>query len=420
MTEVLRRWTFAILWVFTLTIPWEAALVLPSIGTLSRAVGLLVVPIALLALVVGGRRHRLQDAHLIMVGLAVWTAVSVVWSIRTSLTVQFAGTMVQLFVMVLLLWEFGRDGPRQRQLLWAFVLGALVGAVTIFHAALTQQPVEAAEVRLTQGGLDPNLAAFVLSMAIPIAWYLSLTSAKTHHRWLAGLYVPVGAVAAVFTGSRGGLLTLTLALSIVPLTLRWGGLRLKILGLVALAISVGMVATFVPTSTIERLGTIPTEVTTGDIGSRRPLWEATLAIFASDPITGVGAGASRFRIDPGVGLADQITKDPRGPHNTYLSLAGDLGVVGLGLFLLLLMSIGGRWLHLRGRERQLVGVLLIALVVGLIPVHQEYDKITWLLIAILVAEGAPARPASANGSVTSVTRPLPDRKQWPATAGVVG
>lgn len=391
VTSVLRAWTFAVLWILTFTIPWEAAFFLPSIGTLSRGVGLLAVPVALVALVAGGRRHRLMDAHLIMIVLAFWTVISIAWSIRTSVSVQFATTSLQLLAMVLLLWEFARDGQRRTQLLWAFVLGAIVGSFAIFRAAISPETVEMTELRFTEGGLNHNLAAFIFCLAIPVAWYLSLTAVRPVHRWVAGLYVPIGTVAVVLTGSRAGLLTLLLALSILPLTLRRGGRRLKAFALLALVVSVGVVAAFVPASIIERLGTTSTELTTGDLGRRRALWEASVDIFASDPILGVGAGASRFRMDPGAGFADTVTKEPSAPHNTYLSLAGDLGVVGLGLFLLVLISVGGRWMRLVGPERHLVGVLFVTLVVGLIPVHREYDKVTWLVIAVMLAEVARAR-----------------------------
>lgn len=393
MTSVLRDWTFAVLWVFVLTIPWEAVVQLPSIGTLSRGVGLFAIPIALVAVAVGGRRHRLHDSHLIMVGLTAWTVASIAWSVRPSVTLQLAGTMLQLLAMVLLLWEFGRDGRRHRQLLWAFVLGAMLGALAILPTAFGHDAVTTTEIRFTEGGLNENQAAFVFSMAIPVAWHLSLTSVSSLSRWAAGLYVPAGAVAAVLTGSRGGVLTLILGLSIVPLSMRRGGLRTKALALVVLATATVVVANFAPAQTIDRLRTIPTELTTGDLGSRERLWEVSWAVIGSEPVTGVGAGASRFRIEPIIGVA-------QAPHNTYLSLAADLGVVGLGLFLLLLMSVGGRWLRLRGREQQLVGVLLVTLVVGLLPGHREYVKVTWLIVAIMLAEATRFRSAEGHGLVT--------------------
>jgi hypothetical protein len=90
----------------------------------------------------------------------------------------------------------------------------------------------------------------------------------------------------------------------------------------------------------------------------------------------------------------------QGPHNTYLSLAADLGVVGVGLFLLILISIAGRSLRLKARQqRYLVNVLLVTLAIGLLPGHWERIKVTWLMIAILLAE--TTRVMSGRESMTS-------------------
>jgi O-antigen ligase len=175
-----------------------------------------------------------------------------------------------------------------------------------------------------------------------------------------------------------------LALSIVLLTLHISDLRLKVFALISLPLSIVVIANFVPTQTIDRLETIPTELATGTLGERSQAWEASWEIFAAHPVLGVGAGASRFRIEPRLGRE-------QGPHNTYLSIGADLGTVGLGLFLLLLLSVAARWLSLQGRERQVVGVLLITLMVGLLPGHLEYRKVTWVVIAIIISEAARAQ-----------------------------
>ena len=392
MTAVLRDWTFAVLWAFTLTIPWEAAVEeLPWVGTLSRTIGLLAVPIAVAAVVMGGRRHRLLDTHLIMLALAAWALASLAWSIVPAVTLQVASTMLQLLVMVLMMWEFGRDGRRLRQLLWAFVLGTLVGCIAIFFEAGSADELTTTYIRLSQGGVNANHAAFLFSLAIPVAWYLSLTSTMVIHRWVAGLYVPAGAVAMLYTGSRGGLLTLFLALSILPLTLRHGGLRVRALALVSLAAMIVVLANFIPEQTFDRIETIPAELTSGDLGGRSAAWQASLGSFASNPLIGVGAGTSEFQIESIVGR-------PQGAHNTYLSLAVDLGAVGLGLFLLILMSVAGRWPRLQSHKRKLVGVLLITFLVGLVPGHWEYHKATWLILALMLAETSPV------GATTTVDR----------------
>jgi O-antigen ligase len=87
------------------------------------------------------------------------------------------------------------------------------------------------------------------------------------------------------------------------------------------------------------------------------------------------------------------------PHNSYLSVLIEQGVVGLTFFLLMFISV---FLHVRSappRERRFFLVLLLTLVVGLTPRTWGEEKQTWLILALLLA------PATAvRHTVTTVPR----------------
>lgn len=65
-------------------------------------------------------------------------------------------------------------------------------------------------------------------------------------------------------------------------------------------------------------------------GVRLVLWREALNLAAENPITGVGAGAYRvaFEQSPRVSLADS----PETPHNDYLLVLSQLGLLGVALF----------------------------------------------------------------------------------------
>jgi O-antigen ligase len=65
-------------------------------------------------------------------------------------------------------------------------------------------------------------------------------------------------------------------------------------------------------------------------GVRLVLWREALNFAAENPITGVGAGAYRFAFEqsPRVSLAD----NPETPHNDYLLVLSQLGLLGVALF----------------------------------------------------------------------------------------
>jgi O-antigen ligase len=72
-----------------------------------------------------------------------------------------------------------------------------------------------------------------------------------------------------------------------------------------------------------------------DTSGRLEIWAAVIASAREDPVTGKGLGSSQVLLgaaDPGA--------SPEHPHNDYLRLWHDLGLVGLLLFL----TAAGGWM----------------------------------------------------------------------------
>lgn len=400
----LRQVTLALLWAFTFTVPSSAGFVAaPSLGTISRLVGGLAMAAGVAALVAGGRWHRLTDAHRLMLALAAWTWVSMLWSIAPALTGIVRWTTVQLVVLAVLVWEFARDRRQWHRLYWAYVLGAYVGSAGIAHAALTGAAYGTG--RFAAAGFNPGTQAHVLLLAIPLAAHLALTS-RAEARTVAWAYLPIGSLAVLLTASRAALLILPVALAAAPLCRRarqrqHGEPVTPSLALVAgTVLSLATVLAVLPPETAERLGTLQSELTEGSLSGRAELWAVSAASIGENELLGVGAGGSRRVLQDAVGA-------PKGTHNAFLAVTTDLGVVGLALLALLLIAAGERAHRLRPADRALALTLLAVIVLGMVPSHSHAEKSVWLALAFVLAptrdvpasrtpRGAVATPA-ANG-----------------------
>jgi hypothetical protein len=387
----MRDLAFFLLWTLVFTIPLLKAITLRSVGTLSRIVGLAVVAVAVPCILVRpGRRRRLLDVHILAVAFAGWVMASYFWSIEASETRAHVFTMAQLVVMVLCLWEFALTREQHLQLLRAFTLGATGSCVALVWGFLTGATTEAQRFSLAESG--PNAVAFTLCLAMPMAWYLSFhaRSRRTAVAWRS--FIPFAVLGIVLTASRAALLIAAVAVLIVPLSFEHLSRKAKAWLLLGTLACVYMGSLVIPSGPVERLSTIGTEVETGDLSGREVLWAAGIELLGREPFTGLGAGAARFEVE-------RITGQLAGLHNTFISLAADLGVPGLGLFLLILCVAGKRSLATEGLDRKFAAVLLATFVVGLVPRHWEYEKGTWLIIALLVGHAASAlsnRPRSAR------------------------
>lgn len=374
-----RRAVFALAAVFVAAIPLTSAVTIASIGTLGKVAGIVFAAPGLALILARGARVRLHGAHLVLIAFVAWASASLLWSIEPTESSRHVLTLIALLVMMLLLWEFAPERRDVLALMEAYVLGAYVPVAVLLWTAATN-PIELN--RYTVSDTHPNSIAFVLALGIPLACYLS---AEGSRRWplLHRLY-PVGAIAGILlTASRSALVTGAVAALMLPVVLRGLSRPRRVAG-VALVVAVAVLAagTF-PGRPLERLATFDAEIASGTLNGRTMTWVQSAEIWSEHPVGGVGIGAARYA------LLDARGREG-GVHNTFLSVAVDLGAVGLLLFLLVLILALAQGLRTRGLDRRLVLVLAATLAVGLVPRHWEYERPTWLVVALVLGLGATA------------------------------
>nr|WP_283775355.1 O-antigen ligase family protein [Desulfuromonas sp. CSMB_57] len=217
-----------------------------------------------------------------------------------------------------------------------------------------------------------------------MAWHLSWDRDNSRWlRWTAWLYLPLGAVAILLTGSRASFLA-----AMVPVAyILWSSRRLSwgqvLIGTGVIALAVLASLKYVPATSWQRLSTIGMELSRGSVGGRGRIWRDGFQVFLEHPLFGVGAGAFRG------GLAARFGYQAA-PHNLFLSIMVGLGIVGLGLFLTALYWAIRSLPRMPRSQRHLWIALLVSWFTGVMTLGWEYRKTTWLLLALLAVQGAAA------------------------------
>ena len=409
MPNPLSKAAFACLWCFILVLPWDALTDLPIVGSLPRLVGIVASAVGGLYILARGRLRPLSWFHVLAVLFVLWTGASTFWSIDPEATRTRFLTYLQLVVLVWLIWEIGWSPERQRALLQAFVLGAGVAALITVYNYLTGF-WSYSEGRFSALGQNPNYLARMCVLALPMAWYLSLSQ---RHRRLARtwqLYVPLGCTATVLTGSRGAFLAGLVAVVIIPWTL--GRLRLRTkAALYAFAIgSLVLVSIFVPETSWERIRSTGADIETGYFGGRGKIWRAGLEVVWEHPLVGVGAGAFGAAVEPALQFAWSS-------HDAPLAILVEDGIVGLGLFVAMVAAAMKPLWHLPPLQRKLWIVLVAALGVGSLAAASDYQKDFWFVLGLLAAqvalragpsrEQAPSRTPSPGAFNRRNDAPIP-------------
>ena len=385
---MLNRVTFALLCIAVFAMPWEETVKMVGDSRLPALAGIGAFGIGLLSTALTLQVRPLTRFHAVAVAFLAWSALTLFWTIDPDMTSERVTTYGQLVLLVWLLWQFGGEPDRQLVLLQAYVAGAYLTAGDMIHNYLTGvNYVSSAgygHPTFTSGKFRPNDVAFMLVLALPMAWYLSVRRGRGLLMWVNRLYAPVGMVGIFLTASRGALIPAVCALGIIPLTMGRLRHRSKVVIAVLAVLVVPITIAVVPQSSWERLATTRSDFESGSMTHRRDIWRAGLEVFNQHTMLGVGPG--NYEIAAGAYL-----DRPRPAHNAFLAVLVEQGVVGFVLFCAL-FAVGLRQLRaMPFLERRFWGVMLFTLVIGLLPRNWDYKKPTWFVLSALVAAGASAR-----------------------------
>ncbi len=389
----LRKLAFAFLWLLVFAIPWEDAVTIPGFGTSARLMGMAAMGLGVLAIIETGKVRRPAPGHIIMALFVLLASASYLWSLFPEGTLVQAFSYIQLFTMVWLIWELASRPPEQIRLMQAYVLGTIVSAVDTVYLYLSHQ--ESVYQRYAGAKLDANDLGLIMALSIPVSYPL-LIQTKGRVAWIYRLQLVLAGTTVLLTASRGATLATIVALIIVPLThARLTG-RQRFAVLLTISSLVCGALVIVPSSSWDRLSTLPNEFAQGTFTGRTIIWKAGWEIFRVHPFLGIGANA--FRVVVSRVLAEPIRMDqsllPPAPpaHNTFLSVLVEQGVIGFTLFCALLIVLA---LPLRAMPifpQALWIVCLGVWVVGASGLTWEMRKPTWFFFGLLLAQcGCVAR-----------------------------
>ena len=404
----LRAVAFWLLAGFVASIPSENGVTLAGMGSLSKLIGILAFGVGIAALF---RRNTLsiRAPSFFLVSTIVfifWETLSYYWSIVPGVTIGRTVTYAQLLIMVWLIWEYARTERHRAILMQAFVLGVYIILAIAIRTFLSADTFVA---RSVGDNFNPNGFAIVTALAIPMAWRLTFFWKSRWLYWLNILYLPFALAGVVLAASRGGFLTTLVTLTVIPLTFPNLKLVRKLGLLVLIGALVWIIAVYVPNTypelqaNLERLSGTTQEVRGGDLTGRREIWAAGAEVFSQNTYLGVGSGGFRKAIEP-------IYGEARPPHNVFLSVLVDLGIMGLLLFLSLLFFVAWPTLRTASRARTFNLVLFAALLVGLVPTNAETDKFSWFILGLLASESPMILSLRTIDPLLSWREPLRDKR----------
>ena len=341
---ILLQWRLGAL-LLVAALPFEATLNFGPVASGIKALALVTFASVALALLIDRelfeRFARLwqQPLALAVLAFVLWAAVSILWASDKVATLGMTVTFLGVFGLMVVI---GMLEKKYLVLAWAVL--AFSAALSVPAGYLLPVPEGsdmAVSGRFGPGGAGPNTYSLILAIAFFAAYFGLLR----RHRTIAYLLAPVFLYGIVATESRTGLIALVatplLALFVPRLAARlgWRILPMYVLGIAAVVV-IMLVVPSVGESASERYATLSQIESEDTWTGRWSLWQGALDVFASHPILGVGAGNfAEFAMEHSatvVAHSDRKAEVAGVAHNMYLSVASELGLVGLILFLVTL------------------------------------------------------------------------------------
>ncbi len=225
---------------------------------------------------------------------------------------------------------------------------ALTGIHSVLHGTALHGFRASSAVMLQAG--NPNRLAMFSIMPIAAAWYAMRWFRSAVLRCALLPLIAVLALAVFMTGSRSGLLGLSVCGMMILMRERLRLTQWLAVGLAGILVLI-LVIELVPEKTYDRITNLPfthggeTGEGSGSLQRRAYGWKVAFEMFKRHPFIGVGIGnyeLVRYLTDP--------THDTTPPHSSYILAAVEGGLVCLTGFLLLQWQT---WKNLRFAERHL-------------------------------------------------------------------
>ncbi|MGA9669693.1 MAG: O-antigen ligase family protein [Terracidiphilus sp.] len=375
----MRRIARILLLAFVFAIPWEYSMDLGEpLGNIARIAGLLALLAAIPAVLQGGRLRTPGLMQWLVLALYLWFCCSYFWTIEPLATLERMRGYFQEMMIVWLVWEFAESPRDLRALLRAYVAGSWVLAVLTLINFGSVEAIATGQIRFAAAGQDPNDVARFLDLGFPLA---ALQLGSERHwpgRLLALGFLPLGLVAVLLTGSRGGFLAGLVAMAGCGILLLRNHAKAVVTGAFAMPAIATVLWLSIPHETFERLATIPEQLETGDLNQRLNIWSAGWDAFVHAPLFGTGAGT--FVSAAGLNPVDTA-------HNTALSIVVSGGLCAFFLAVAIVIAAARAAIQTHGTIRlALITALLVWVVTSLVATVEE-SRTTWLLLGMMALAG---------------------------------
>ncbi len=360
--------------------------------TFAKLVGMLAF-VAWLAhsLMSGNFQIEIPGPGQLLVIFVIWGGLSALWALEAGLVLERMQILIQSLALYVVVVNLVNSDRCLWNLIYIVIVMSVLVSFLILYRILSGMMI-AGRVDVTSiSALDPNEQAAYLLPGVAVIMSLIGLERQVSKRILYMVAFSVIVLAVLVTYSRGAIVSLgaMLALGLTLDRRSWQ--------LLPLALLVGGVAlVLLPPTFLDRVESIFVLSARG--AGRLDIWLVGFQIIKTHPVLGVGLGnfgeafSRYFPHTPGI---RRVFEQGMGPHNIFVGVFGELGLVGLFIFFIVIGLTIVRFAkqmytsveHKKGlRDDVLMRGMFVGvfgLLVASMFVDLRYRKLFWFFMALV-------------------------------------
>ncbi len=356
---------------FIFSIPWGNAVW----DGLSRVFGIVAFGFTGLAILIHGTHTRFSLFHLVIAIFGVWLSVSLMWSPEIERGKYLLTTTLQLLSIAFLITLVIHNKFSLLLFYQSYVLGNFVGAGIIIYNYLNG--IESVYWgRYAIPNLDVDSQAVMLALAIPMAAYLTTQFKVRWVKIINLISIPLIIYAVFLTGTRTASIVGIIGVLYWLFTYRNASFLIKASFITVFVISLIATVSLAPQKSIDRLLTSSKSISQGTLNNRTVIWGASIRQWKQAPIVGNGIGSLGY-------VLNSLHVEYADAHSTYIHLLTENGLIGLGLYLLLIIIISYYAFLAPLPEKAFLFATLFTILISQITLHSHFHKETWFVLTML-------------------------------------
>ncbi len=345
-----------------------------------------------------------------LIAYGAWTGVSLLWTSDVPVGFYTFWRLSVVTIFGFIVWNIVQTEDDVAVIAQGYIFGAIMVFVSLYRNVQIGKGYAGAgssgQLRYSAQDLQPNAVAWIFAFAISLAWMLIIWNRPSSKIFLPVNYaMPIIAiVGTLFTGSRGGAISVVLALGPIALYI-WK----RPIGAAILAGGLFMLLPSILVSdklqgSINRIANAASSGESDGFSGRLDLWKAAIELALQNPFLGTGVGGFNAGSSE---LALNTTSGVNGAHQAFLAVLSETGIVGLVLFCILCYQVYLTLRRVPDNIKPTCYGLGFALTSVLMFSHQQTNHVVLFPVITLMAAEVVTRQTAEKERQLSLSQTMP-------------